>query len=67
LELLVAVPCHVIVRRRNECSAPIATSFGITTGIAVMLLAFGPSVLLLYKKRLEGYRRGGRASGTTAE
>jgi hypothetical protein len=55
LELLVAVSSHVIVRRRNDCSAPIVTSFGIATGIAIMLLAFGPSVLLLYKKRLEGY------------
>ena len=41
LELLIAVPCHVIVRRRGDCSAPIATSFGIVTGIAVMLLSFG--------------------------
>jgi len=55
LDLLVAVPCHVIVRRRHDCSAPIVTSFGIATGLAIMLLSFGPSVLFLYKKRLDAY------------
>jgi hypothetical protein len=53
LELLIAVPAHVIMRRRHDCSAPAVNSFGIGTGIAIMLLSFGPGVLLLFKRRME--------------
>jgi len=63
LELLIAVPAHVIVRRRGDCSAPVATSFGITSGLAIMLLAFGPSVLLLYKQRIDRYSMKASAGG----
>jgi hypothetical protein len=51
LELLVAVPTHVVVRRREECCAGIATGMGICIGIGVMIVAFGPSVALLYYRR----------------
>lgn len=53
LELLVAVPSHVIVRRRDDCCAPIATFWGIVTGISVMLLCFGPSVFFLFVERFQ--------------
>ncbi|MCM3881088.1 MAG: hypothetical protein ND807_13350 [Vicinamibacterales bacterium] len=57
LELLIAVPCHVAVRRREDCSAPLLSGYGIATGLAVMLMSFGPSGLFLYKKRLEQYEK----------
>ncbi len=56
LELLVAVPCHIIVRQREWCCAQYVSAYGIAAGIAVMLLAFGPSALLLYKRKLDEYK-----------
>ena len=53
LELLVAVPSHVIVRRRDDCCAPIGTFWGIATGISVMLLCFGPGVFFLFVERCQ--------------
>ncbi len=51
LELLIAVPSHIIVRRRGDCCAPIGTFWGIVTGISVMLLCFGPGVYFLFVER----------------
>ena len=51
LNLLVAVPTHVVVRHRDDCCAPAASFAGIVTGISVMLLSFGPGVLFLFAAR----------------
>lgn len=52
LELIVAVPSHIIVRRRDDCCAPIGTFWGIVTGISLMLLCFGPGVFYLFAERI---------------
>ncbi len=53
LELLVAVPSHIIVRRREDCCAPGLTFFGIATGLVIMALAFGPGLYFLFRERFE--------------
>jgi hypothetical protein len=52
LELLVAVPAHVIVRQREDCCAPAATFWGLATGLTVMLMSFGPGVFFLFAARM---------------
>ena len=56
LELLVAVPSHIVARQRHDCCAPAGTFWGITTGLAVMLLAFGPGVFFLFVERCRRLR-----------
>ena len=56
LELLVAVPSHIIVRQREECCSPALTGVGIYTGLAVMLMSFGPGIFILYAQRFQSLR-----------
>lgn len=51
LELLVAVPTHVIARSRDYCCAGFSTFIGIVFGISVMLFSFGPGVFFLFAER----------------
>ncbi|MHC4232669.1 MAG: hypothetical protein ACYSO7_10710 [Planctomycetota bacterium] len=54
LELLVAVPSHIIVRHRDVCCAHGLTAAGLTTGLAVIFFAFGPGLYFLYADRIRG-------------
>ena len=53
LELLIAVPSHIYVRRRDDCCAPAGTFWGIATGISIMLLCFGPGIFFLFVERFQ--------------
>jgi len=56
LELLVAISCHVVVRRRDDCCAPFGTFLGIAAGLSVMLLSFGPGIFFLFADRCKKLR-----------
>jgi hypothetical protein len=60
LELLVAVPSHIIVRRRGDCCAPGFSFFGIATGVVIMALAFGPGLFFLFCRRFEQMKPAGK-------
>ena len=51
LELLVAVPTHIVARSRDYCCAGAMTFVGLTLGISVMLFSYGPAVFFLYADR----------------
>jgi hypothetical protein len=52
LELLIALPSHLIVRQRQECCAPFVAAVGMATGLAILLMSLGPGVLFLYRARM---------------
>jgi hypothetical protein len=51
LELLIAVPTHIVARYRDYCCAGFMTFVGLTMGAAVMLFAYGPAVFYLFVER----------------
>ena len=51
LELLVAVPTHIVARHRDYCCAGVMTFIGLTMGMSVMLFSFGPGVFFLFAAR----------------
>ena len=51
LELLIAVPTHIVARHRDYCCAGFMTFIGLTAGVSVMLFAFGPAVFFLFVER----------------
>ncbi|HEV7926730.1 MAG TPA: hypothetical protein VGR14_15330 [Verrucomicrobiae bacterium] len=51
LELLIAVPTHIVARCRDYCCAGFMTFIGLTLGISVMLFSFGPGVFFLFVAR----------------
>lgn len=56
LELLVAVPVHVWVRHRNECSVGMGSALAIAVGLFVAFVACGPGLVLLFAERAERIR-----------
>ena len=56
LELLVAVPTHIVARYKDYCCAGFATFIGIAFGLSVMLFAFGPGIFFLYVERWKKVR-----------
>ena len=57
LEMVVAIPTHIITRQRGDCCAPAFTMLGLATGLSIALMAFGPGVFLLFAKRFKDKRR----------
>jgi hypothetical protein len=53
LELLIAIPMHLYVRRRGECCAGIHTGLAIGIGVIVMIIALGPAVFFLFFRRYQ--------------
>jgi hypothetical protein len=56
LELLIAVPAHIIARCKDYCCAGFLSFIGLACGTAVMLFAFGPAVFMLLARRVQSLK-----------
>jgi hypothetical protein len=56
-ELLVAVPAHIYVTKKDTCTLPVVTFYGIATGLAIFLITFGPGIVFLYQKKIAALKR----------
>ena len=56
LELLIAVPAHVLARTRGYCCAGLGTFWGLAVGLSVMLVVFGPATFVLFVRRLRSVK-----------
>ncbi len=53
LELLIAIPSHIIMRNRGDCCAPGFSFLAILLATTVLLFAFGPGIVFLYLQRMK--------------
>jgi len=67
LELLVAIPSHIISRHRKECCAPEITLLGIAMGLSIALMSFGPGVFFLFAQRIRNKKAKQHISATGPE
>jgi len=51
LELLIAIPTHIVARNRGYCCAGLMTFIGLACGFSVVIFAFGPSLFFLFAER----------------
>jgi hypothetical protein len=66
LELLIAVPTHIVARYRGYCCAGFMTFIGLTMGVSVMLFSFGPAVFFLFVERWKRLHPGPSGGGAAA-
>jgi hypothetical protein len=57
LTVIIAIPSHIIVRSRDYCCAGMFTALGLICGFSVMLLSFGPGIIILYADKIKKKRQ----------